>query len=74
MSFGLSRRKSTRDTRLFFEAADVERLQLDDLAARTPLGLGAPDDVAAAAVYLASPAAKWVTGQTIQVSGGITIV
>jgi NAD(P)-dependent dehydrogenase (short-subunit alcohol dehydrogenase family) len=39
-----------------------------------PLGLGTPADVAAAAIYLASPAAKWVTGQTIQVSGGITIV
>lgn len=61
-------------TRLLFEAADVEGLKLDDLAARVPLGLGSPADVAAAAVYLASRAAKWVTGQTIQVSGGITIV
>lgn len=61
-------------TQLLFEAADVERLQLDDLAARVPLGLGTAADVGAAAVYLASPAAKWVTGQTIQVSGGMTIV
>jgi len=60
-------------TKLLFEAADVEGLQLDDLATRAPLGLGAPSDVGAAAVYLASPAAKWVTGQTIQVAGGITI-
>jgi NAD(P)-dependent dehydrogenase (short-subunit alcohol dehydrogenase family) len=44
---------------------------LPDLATTVPLGrLGDPRDVAAAAVYLASPAASWVTGQTIAVSGG----
>jgi 7-alpha-hydroxysteroid dehydrogenase len=44
---------------------------LPDLAKTVPLGrLGDPRDVAAAAVYLASPAASWVTGQTIAVSGG----
>ncbi len=61
-------------TKLSFDAADVEGLELDDLAAAAPLGLGTPADVAGAAVYLASSAAKWVTGQTIQVSGGITVV
>lgn len=61
-------------TKLLFDAADVEGLDVDDLAMRTPLGLGTPADVGAAAVYLSSPAAKWVTGQTIQVSGGATIV
>jgi NAD(P)-dependent dehydrogenase (short-subunit alcohol dehydrogenase family) len=44
---------------------------LPGLARPVPLGrLGDPRDVAAAAVYLASPAASWVTGQTIAVSGG----
>ena len=33
-------------TKLLFDAADVEGLELDDLAAATPLGLGAPADVA----------------------------
>jgi NAD(P)-dependent dehydrogenase (short-subunit alcohol dehydrogenase family) len=61
-------------TRLLFAAVDVEGLELDELATRVPLGLGTPADVAAAAVFLASPAAKWITGQTIQVSGGMTIV
>jgi NAD(P)-dependent dehydrogenase (short-subunit alcohol dehydrogenase family) len=61
-------------TKLLFDAADAEGLDVDELALRTPLGLGTPADVGAAAVYLASPAARWVTGQTIQVTGGMTIV
>jgi NAD(P)-dependent dehydrogenase (short-subunit alcohol dehydrogenase family) len=44
---------------------------LPELAKSVPLGrLGDPSDVGAAAVYLASPAASWVTGQTLAVSGG----
>jgi 3-oxoacyl-[acyl-carrier protein] reductase len=43
----------------------------DDLAAAFPLGrLGQPDDVAAAAVFLLSQQASWVTGVTLDVSGG----
>ena len=46
--------------------------QLPQLAAAVPLGrLGDPGDVAASIVYLASPAASWVTGQTLTVSGGM---
>jgi NAD(P)-dependent dehydrogenase (short-subunit alcohol dehydrogenase family) len=33
--------------------------------------LGTPDDMAAAAIYLASDAGSWVTGQTITVAGGL---
>lgn len=37
----------------------------------TPLGVwGLPEDVAAAAVWLSSPAAAFVSGQTIRVNGG----
>jgi len=37
----------------------------------TPLQqLGQPGDIAMAALYLASPAARWVTGKDIQVDGG----
>jgi NAD(P)-dependent dehydrogenase (short-subunit alcohol dehydrogenase family) len=40
----------------------------------TPLRrLGEPQDIAGAAVYLASPAGSWITGQTIVVDGGVTI-
>jgi NAD(P)-dependent dehydrogenase (short-subunit alcohol dehydrogenase family) len=39
--------------------------------ARTPLGrLGTPEDVAAAALFFASPDAAFVTGQTLLVDGG----
>ena len=37
----------------------------------TPLGVwGLPEDVAAAAVWLAAPALGFITGQTIRVNGG----
>ena len=36
-----------------------------------PLGrTGTPEDCAAAAVFFASPAAEWITGQTLDVAGG----
>ena len=46
----------------------------DATAARTPMRrLGDPRDIAGAAVFLASPAAAWMTGQMVVVDGGITI-
>jgi 3-oxoacyl-[acyl-carrier protein] reductase len=39
--------------------------------ARTPLGrTGQPDDIAPVAVFLASDESRWVTGDTLVVSGG----
>lgn len=37
-----------------------------------PLGLGSPEDVANACVYLISDASKWVTGTNLVVDGGYT--
>jgi len=43
------------------------------LIARTPLGrLGQPDDITPVAVFLASTASSWMTGETIAVGGGFS--
>ncbi len=43
----------------------------DALGAAFPLGrIGQPEDVAAAALFLASSASSWITGVTIDVAGG----
>jgi 3-oxoacyl-[acyl-carrier protein] reductase len=45
------------------------------LLGRIPLGrMGTPEDVAAAAVYLASDEAAWVTGATLHVNGGMAML
>jgi NAD(P)-dependent dehydrogenase (short-subunit alcohol dehydrogenase family) len=42
--------------------------------AATPLRrVGEPEDIAGAALFLASPASSWMTGQTIVIDGGVTI-
>jgi 2-keto-3-deoxy-L-fuconate dehydrogenase len=46
---------------------------LDALRARQPMGrLGAPDEIAAAALYLASDDAAFVTGTAFVIDGGLT--
>lgn len=43
----------------------------DRVRRETPLGVwGLPDDLAAAAVWLASPGANFLTGQTLRINGG----
>ena len=59
-------------TEAFREVLGVED-QLDALARTIPLGrTGTPDDIAGAVLYLASPAASWVTGEHLLVAGGRT--
>lgn len=47
--------------------------QRDQIVRRTPLGrLGRPEDVTGAILFLLSPAAAFITGQTFVIDGGIT--
>jgi 3-oxoacyl-[acyl-carrier protein] reductase len=56
----------------FGEHADDEFRR--EVAESTPLKRwGTPADVAAAALYLASPAAAFITGQTLNVNGGVVM-
>jgi 7-alpha-hydroxysteroid dehydrogenase len=44
---------------------------IQQMEALTPLGrLAQPDDIAAAALFLSSPAGSWITGKVLEVDGG----
>jgi 3-oxoacyl-[acyl-carrier protein] reductase len=62
----------------FIETAMTEKLSEEQRQAGAkaiPMGrFGAPEDVAAAVVYLASPEAAYVTGQTLHVNGGMAMI
>ena len=45
---------------------------LEQVAKITPLGrLGQPDDIADVVALVASPSARWITGQVIPATGGL---
>ena len=51
----------------------LDEAQLEQIARRTPAGrLGDPEDIGAVVVFLCSPEAGFVTGQTIVADGGLT--
>jgi NAD(P)-dependent dehydrogenase (short-subunit alcohol dehydrogenase family) len=59
----------TEHVKRFFADEDARKIRLD----RVPLGrFGRPEDVAELALYLASDAASWLTGQAIVLDGGIS--
>jgi 3-oxoacyl-[acyl-carrier protein] reductase len=62
---GLIETEGTRSTGML--GTDFERMVI----ARTPLGrIGQPDDISGVAVFLASDAAKYVTGECLFAAGG----
>lgn len=60
-------------TEVMMTALDTDEAQLEVMAERRiPLKrLGTPDDMGSTALFLASDAGSWVTGQTIKVAGGM---
>jgi NAD(P)-dependent dehydrogenase (short-subunit alcohol dehydrogenase family) len=60
-------------TEVMMTALDTDEEQLEQLAEkRIPLKrLGTPDDMGSTAVYLASDAGSWMSGQTLIVAGGL---
>ena len=57
------------DTDMTRSLTDAQR---EGLAAQIPLGrLGLAEDIAAAVCFLAGPGAAWITGETLNVNGGM---
>lgn len=51
----------------------ITNQQIDEYLKQYPLGLGNPNDIAFAAIYLLSDTAKWVTGSVFTIDGGVTL-
>ena len=62
------------DTPLLDQVAEVSQKLYDGLARAIPMRrIGQPADIAPAVVFLASDGAAFITGQTLSVSGGLTM-
>lgn len=65
---GLVRTKILEETEQAHTPEQAERM-----AQQYPLGYGEPEDVAGAAVFLLSEAARWITGTTLVMDGGLLL-
>jgi 2-hydroxycyclohexanecarboxyl-CoA dehydrogenase len=63
------------DTALLQQVADHNQSLFDSLAKAVPMKrIGTPEDIAPAVAFFAGPGAAFITGQTLSVSGGLTMV
>lgn len=59
------------ETALVRKLTNAGRIDIAQIRRRIPMGqLGEPDDIAEAAYFLSSPAAKYITGAVLSVDGG----
>ena len=57
------------------EESEKNARVIEAIGRAIPLGrIGEPEDIAGAVIFLASPEAGYITGQTLSVSGGLTMV
>lgn len=64
---GYTQTEGTSDIPYFTEEGKKQ------IAVQTPLGrVGEPEDIGPVAVFLASDAAAWITGESLRVAGGLT--
>lgn len=63
------------DTALLGQVAAASQRLYDGLSRSVPMRrIGTPADVAPAVAFLAGPGARYITGQTLSVSGGLTML
>ncbi len=61
-------------TNLFDNASEkLNEEQFNNQESQYPFGFGVSEDVANAAIYLLSPASRWVTGTELIIDGGLTL-
>lgn len=59
----------------FFDESILEKSQYEEDEKRYPLKrYGKPEDIASLAVYLLSDASAWMTGSSIKIDGGISLI
>lgn len=56
-----------------YSEQNASKETMDAHVSKYPLGVGLPEDVANAAVFLLSDASKWITGTTITLDGGFLL-
>lgn len=61
-------------TGMYDEAESISsKEKMDEYMANYPLGVGYPEDVANAAIFLLSEASRWITGINLVLDGGFLI-
>jgi NAD(P)-dependent dehydrogenase (short-subunit alcohol dehydrogenase family) len=61
------------DTPMYEETVKNMNLTEEQYSGKYPLGIGKPDDVANAAIFLLSQASRWITGTNLHLDGGYTL-